>query len=103
VLQLEEGKQADGGAELKAAATEGAKQGRRAATEEKGEDRPEKVNVGVSARPEKPAGEAVAAEADKGYDVMFIGIEKMRGSDGAFTAGVDRVAVVLTPLVPFSS
>ncbi len=77
-------------AALKDAAIEGAKDGRRAATEEKGEVAP--GEVAVSTRPETPMGEAIAKEAHKGYDVLFVGIEKMRNPDGTFSADVDRVA-----------
>jgi Kef-type K+ transport system membrane component KefB/nucleotide-binding universal stress UspA family protein len=74
------------------AATEGAKQGHRAAKEELGEERPEKVDV--SARVEKKGAAAVASEAEKGYDALFIGLGKMRNEDGSFSPDVSRAAAV---------
>jgi len=78
-------------AELEALATAGAKEGHRAAVEESGEGRPDRVEV--SARVEtKDADRVVAKEGRKGYDVLFVGIETMRKADGTFTANVDRLA-----------
>jgi len=55
------------------------------------EEEPAKVDVIV--RPvEAPIPEAVAKEAEKGYDILFVGIEKMRAKDGGFHRDVDRIA-----------
>jgi len=55
------------------------------------EEEPAKVDVIV--RPvEAPIPEAVAKEAEKGYDILFVGIEKMRAKDGEFHRDVDRIA-----------
>jgi Kef-type K+ transport system membrane component KefB/nucleotide-binding universal stress UspA family protein len=79
-------------AELKAVATEGAKEGHRAAQEETGDGQSHKVEV--SARAESPKNpQALAKEGEKGYDLLFVGLEKMLGSDGAFSAAVGRVAM----------
>jgi Kef-type K+ transport system membrane component KefB/nucleotide-binding universal stress UspA family protein len=75
-------------APLKDVATEGAKEGHRAAREEQKEDRPEKVEV--SARVETKPDEAVKKESAKGYDVLFLGLEKMHEKDGGFSAAVDK-------------
>ncbi len=78
-------------AELKDAATEGAKEGHRAAKEETDDARPDKVEV--SARAEKSETTlALAKESEKGYDLLFVGVEKMRKADGAFSAAVERIA-----------
>ena len=75
---------------LKDAATEGAKQGHRAAEEEKGDQKPERVEV--SERKEDKLDEAVAKEGAKGYDLLFIGLKKMHENDGSFTDEVDKAA-----------
>lgn len=77
--------------ELEAVAIAGAKQGHRAAVEETGESRPDRVDV--SARVEKEGVDSVVAkEGAKGYDLLFVGVEKMRNRDGTFSANVDRAA-----------
>jgi Kef-type K+ transport system membrane component KefB/nucleotide-binding universal stress UspA family protein len=59
------------------------------ATEE--EEEPGKADVIV--RPvEAPIPEAVAEEAEKGYDILFVGIDKMRAKDGGFHRDVERIA-----------
>jgi Kef-type K+ transport system membrane component KefB/nucleotide-binding universal stress UspA family protein len=84
-------KSEDTKAELKAVATDGAKDGHRAAKEETGDDRPDKVEV--SARVEKAeTTQALAKESEKGYDLLFVGVEKMRKSDGTFSSAVQRIA-----------
>jgi nucleotide-binding universal stress UspA family protein len=75
-------------APLKEVATEGAKEGHRAASEDQKEDKPEKVEI--SARIETRPDEAVKKEGAKGYDMLFLGLEKMHLKDGGFTAAVDR-------------
>lgn len=76
---------------LKDAATDGAKAGHRAAQEEQGESAPEKVEV--SARIEgQNLDEAVAKEGSKGYDLLFVGVDKMRNADGTFSLNVNRAA-----------
>jgi Kef-type K+ transport system membrane component KefB/nucleotide-binding universal stress UspA family protein len=78
--------------ELKAVATAGAIDGHRAAREEAGDDRPDKVEV--SARVEKSANsQALAKEGDKGYDLLFVGLDKMSNSDGAFSTDLGRIAM----------
>jgi nucleotide-binding universal stress UspA family protein len=94
VVQLEKrkpgssvgGKKAD--VALKDVATEGAKDGHRAASEDQKEDKPEKVEV--SARIETGTDEALKEEGGKGYDMLFLGLEKMHLKDGGFTAAVDK-------------
>lgn len=83
----EEEKKAE--APLKEVATEGAKEGHRAASEDQKEDKPEKVEV--SARIETQPAEAVKKEGEKGYDMLFLGLEKMHLKDGGFSAQVDKV------------
>jgi Kef-type K+ transport system membrane component KefB/nucleotide-binding universal stress UspA family protein len=55
------------------------------------EDKPDSVDVTVRI-PDAPTPEAVAREAEKGYDVLFIGIENMRTRDGGFTRAVDGIS-----------
>ncbi|MGN6148414.1 MAG: cation:proton antiporter domain-containing protein [Rhizomicrobium sp.] len=75
-------------APLKEIATEGAKEGHRAAKEDQQEDKPEKVEV--SARVETKPDEAVKKESQKGYDILFLGLEDMHEKDGGFSAAVDK-------------
>ncbi|MDE2183951.1 MAG: cation:proton antiporter [Alphaproteobacteria bacterium] len=54
----------------------------------------------VSARVEQEMDEAVAREARKGYDVLFIGLTKMRDASGSFSQDIERaVSGFLGPLV----
>ena len=55
------------------------------------EDKPDSVDVTVRT-PDRPPPEAVAREAEKGYDVLFIGIEKMLAK-GGFHRTVERIAM----------
>src|SRR5262249_40966484 len=55
------------------------------------DDKPDSVDVTVRI-PDAPTPEAVAREAEKGYDVLFIGIDRMRGRDGGFSRAVDGIA-----------
>jgi Kef-type K+ transport system membrane component KefB/nucleotide-binding universal stress UspA family protein len=69
-------------------ATEGAKEGHRAAETEKGEGRQEKADISARAESELDS-EAVTREANKGYDLLFIGLSRMRTSGGKFSSQVD--------------
>jgi Kef-type K+ transport system membrane component KefB/nucleotide-binding universal stress UspA family protein len=92
VLQLREGKRTDDSEKLREIAIEGAKEARRAVAAEHGEEHPEKVSIGVSKPQAKQVEEAIAEEAEKGYDVLFVGVEKMRNADGTFSSNVDHAA-----------
>jgi Kef-type K+ transport system membrane component KefB/nucleotide-binding universal stress UspA family protein len=70
-------------------ATDGAKKGHRVEADKEDEEKPEKVEVSVRAI--GAPHEGVADEAAKGYDILFVGLEKMIDKDG-FSATVDRVA-----------
>jgi Kef-type K+ transport system membrane component KefB/nucleotide-binding universal stress UspA family protein len=74
--------------ELAAVATEGAREGHRAATDKPGESRPDRVDVSVRVETE----EAIAREGRKGYDLLFVGVETMRHPDGTFTRNVARAS-----------
>jgi Kef-type K+ transport system membrane component KefB/nucleotide-binding universal stress UspA family protein len=65
-----------------------AKQSSDAAEAEKGEDKPRKVDI-TTREAGKPE-EAVSEEAKKGYDFLFVGIDKMRDGKGAFTPALSR-------------
>jgi Kef-type K+ transport system membrane component KefB/nucleotide-binding universal stress UspA family protein len=54
------------------------------------EDRPDPVDVTVRTL-DVPVHEAIKQEAERGYDLLFVGIETMRGRDG-FHREVDRIA-----------
>jgi Kef-type K+ transport system membrane component KefB/nucleotide-binding universal stress UspA family protein len=56
------------------------------------EDEPPSVDVTVRSSSLAPSMEAVAAEAKKGYDLLFVGLEHMRTKNGAFHADVSRIA-----------
>ncbi len=92
VLQLKEGKRTDDGEKLREAAIEGAKEARRAVAEETGAEYPEKVSIGVATPQTRQVGQAIAEEAEKGYDVLFVGVAKMRNADGTFSSNVDHAA-----------
>jgi Kef-type K+ transport system membrane component KefB/nucleotide-binding universal stress UspA family protein len=77
--------------ELEAVAVAGAKEGHRAAVGQRGDARPEKVDVLARVETER-VDRAVARESRKGYDLLFVGVEKMRNADGSFSANVDRAA-----------
>ncbi|HEY3639169.1 MAG TPA: cation:proton antiporter [Rhizomicrobium sp.] len=79
-------------AELEAVAVAGAKEGHREAIEQMGEARPEKVDVLARVELER-VDRAVAKESLKGYDLLLVGVEKMRNADGSFSANVDRAAM----------
>ncbi len=54
------------------------------------EDRPDPVDVTVRTL-DAPTHEAIKQEAERGYDLLFVGIDTMRGRDG-FHGEVDRIA-----------
>jgi Kef-type K+ transport system membrane component KefB/nucleotide-binding universal stress UspA family protein len=54
------------------------------------EDQPGKVDVTVRTL-DAPSHEAIAQEAERGYGLLFVGIENMRGREG-FHPEVDRIA-----------
>jgi Kef-type K+ transport system membrane component KefB/nucleotide-binding universal stress UspA family protein len=78
-----------GGKELEAVAVAGAKEGHQEAVEQRGEARPEKVDVVARVETES-VDQAVTKESRKGYDLLFVGVDKMRNSDGSFSANVNR-------------
>ncbi len=43
-------------------------------------------------RPEGPDHDAVAEEADKGYDLLLIGLDRTRGRSGRFNPEIERIA-----------
>jgi Kef-type K+ transport system membrane component KefB/nucleotide-binding universal stress UspA family protein len=77
--------------ELKALATAGAKDGHRAAIEEAGDTRPDRVEVSSRVETED-VDRGVAREGRKGYDLLFVGVDKMRNADGTFSRNVDQAA-----------
>ncbi len=54
------------------------------------EDQPDKVDVTVRTL-DAPSHEAIAREAERGYGLLFVGVESMRGREG-FHPQVDRIA-----------
>jgi len=86
LAQAEENK-----AELAAVATEGAKEGHRSSRAASDETSPDRVEV-LSRVETEQVHEAVAKESRKGYDLLLVGVEKMRNSDGTFTRNVDGAA-----------
>jgi len=58
---------------------------------QKGEDEPLPVDVTVR-KQDAGAGEAIAKEAKKGYDLLLVGIENTRGKSGHFDEAVSRIA-----------
>jgi nucleotide-binding universal stress UspA family protein len=54
-----------------------------------------KVSV-ISRAPEPVAQEAIAREARKGYDLLFIGIDRTAAPDGSFHDDVNRIAAGFT-------
>jgi Kef-type K+ transport system membrane component KefB/nucleotide-binding universal stress UspA family protein len=83
-------KSGDATAQLKGVATESAKDGHRAATEETDDVRPDKVEVSARAEKSETTG-ALAKESEKGYDLLFVGVEKMREPDGTFSPALERI------------
>jgi Kef-type K+ transport system membrane component KefB/nucleotide-binding universal stress UspA family protein len=58
---------------------------------QEGEDEASPVDVTVR-KQDAGAGEAIAKEAKKGYDLLFVGIENPRGKSGHFDEAVSRIA-----------
>ena len=54
------------------------------------DDKPDPVDVTVR-RLDAPTPDAVAKEAEKGYDLLFVGIENTHGRNGTFHRDVDRI------------
>jgi Kef-type K+ transport system membrane component KefB/nucleotide-binding universal stress UspA family protein len=79
---------------LAEATLEGAKHGHRFVQDEKGEEKPEKVELAT--RQEDSMTVAITREAPKGYDLLFIGIEQMCDSEGRFTSAVEEAAKMFT-------
>jgi nucleotide-binding universal stress UspA family protein len=77
------------GGELEAVAVAGARDGHRTAQEQQGEARQERVDLLARTETER-VDRAVAKESRKGYDLLFVGVEKMRDADGSFSANMDR-------------
>jgi Kef-type K+ transport system membrane component KefB/nucleotide-binding universal stress UspA family protein len=65
-----------------------ARQSSEVAETEKGDDKPRKVDITKRAADEPE--EAVSDEARKGYDFLFVGIDRMRDGKGAFTTDLSR-------------
>ena len=55
------------------------------------DDKPETVDVTVRTF-DAPTPEAVAREAEKGYDLLFVGVEHTHAKNGGFHRDVDRIA-----------
>jgi K+:H+ antiporter len=56
------------------------------------DDQPPQVEVIFRPPSEPTHEEAITTEAKKGYDLLFIGMEKMKTSSGAFNSKVDEIA-----------
>jgi Kef-type K+ transport system membrane component KefB/nucleotide-binding universal stress UspA family protein len=56
-----------------------------------GKDKPASVDVTVR-KSDSPSETAVAEEAEKGYDLLFVGVENVSAKDGALHADVKRIA-----------
>jgi Kef-type K+ transport system membrane component KefB/nucleotide-binding universal stress UspA family protein len=54
-------------------------------------DRKPRVDVTVR-KPERADRDAVAEEAEKGYDLLLIGLDRMRGRSGRFNPDIERIA-----------
>jgi Kef-type K+ transport system membrane component KefB/nucleotide-binding universal stress UspA family protein len=72
--------------DAKQAADDAAQNGKKSKDEQK-----TKVDVTVR-RPEASDRDAIADEAEKGYDLLLIGLERTRGRAGRFNADVERIA-----------
>lgn len=92
VLHLnEEERPADPATEpLRETAAQAASDGRRAASSREEEQGPGRVEV--SSQVETRAAAAISRESAKGYDALFIGVERMRNPGGNFSAEVDEIA-----------
>ncbi len=76
---------------LEAVAVAGVREGRRSAVDHGGESRPDAADVLARVETER-VDRAVAKESRKGYDLLFVGLEKMRSADGSFSSNVNRAA-----------
>src|SRR5262249_49803982 len=59
------------------------------------EGEPAAVDVTVrrsAGKPDVPTDEAIAKEARKGYDLLFVGLQNSRAKNGAFHRDVNRIA-----------
>jgi hypothetical protein len=56
-----------------------------------GDDEPAPLDVTIREH-HAPSGEAVAKEAEKGYDLLVVGVENMRVKNGGFHQDVSRIA-----------
>ncbi|HET9244252.1 MAG TPA: cation:proton antiporter [Xanthobacteraceae bacterium] len=56
-----------------------------------GDDEPAPVDVTIR-KHDAPSGEAVAKEAEKGYDLLVVGVENTRVKNGGFHQDVSRIA-----------
>jgi Kef-type K+ transport system membrane component KefB/nucleotide-binding universal stress UspA family protein len=84
--------QREGGkAELAAVATQGAREGHLAAQKKSGESGPDRVDVSARAETDE-VHDAIAKEGRKGYDLLFVGVDRMRNPDGTFTPNVNKSA-----------
>src|SRR5262249_7753122 len=63
-----------------------------AATERDEEARPDDVAVKSTRARQAEADRAVASEADKGYDLLLIGLDDMVDAEGGFNDDVSRIA-----------
>ena len=77
-----------GGIDFERVVKSAAKQSSASAEAEKGEDKPRKVDI-TKREADRPE-QAVSDEAKKGYDFLFVGIEKMRDGKGAFTKALSE-------------
>jgi nucleotide-binding universal stress UspA family protein len=61
------------------------------ARSQENEDGPASAVTITVREPDKPADEAIAAEAKKGYDLLFIGKKVMRARSGGFPPDISRI------------
>ncbi len=80
--------EADGPKEM---AAEAAVRGGQAAREHMGEDQADRPVISTRVASVQPEVSIVEEEADKGYDLMFVGIGKMTDAQGAFSVRVSRL------------
>jgi nucleotide-binding universal stress UspA family protein len=88
VLEIKKQGKEFGGIDFERVVKNAAKQSSDSAEMEKGEDKPRKVDI--TRREADQPEQAVSEEAKKGYDFLFVGIEKMRDSKGAFTKSLSE-------------
>jgi Kef-type K+ transport system membrane component KefB/nucleotide-binding universal stress UspA family protein len=85
-----------GGKQEKKEPRDGVEETVRAAAEDtalaqSGDDEPAPVDVTIR-KHDAPSGEAVAKEAEKGYDLLVVGVENTRVKNGGFHQDVSRIA-----------